>query len=64
MHTVFNLEMQVRDKKNRVKKTSHVGVFETIEAIEEAKSKILADKPNTTFEIYPCEHILFKQQSD
>ena len=62
MHTVYNLEMQIRDKKNRVKKTSHVGVFETIEAVEEAKSKELEKKPNVTFEIYPCEHILFKQQ--
>lgn len=62
MHTVYNLEMQVRDKMNRIKKTSHVGVFKTLEEIEVAKTKILVDNPNITFEVYPCEHILFEQQ--
>ena len=62
MHTVYNLEMQVRDKMNRIKKTSHVGVFKTLEEIEVAKSKILIDNPSITFEVYPCEHILFEQQ--
>jgi hypothetical protein len=62
MHTVYNLEMQVRDKMNRIKKTSHVGVFKTLEEIEVAKTKILEDDPNFTFEVYPCEHILFEQQ--
>ncbi len=61
MHTIYNLEMQVRDKMNRIKKTSHVGVFKTLEEIEVAKTKILVDNPNITFEIYPCEHILFEQ---
>ena len=64
MHTVYNLEMQVRDKMNRLKKTSHVGVYLTLEEIGVAKSKILADNPNVTFEVYPCEHILFEQQPD
>jgi hypothetical protein len=64
MHTVYNLEMQVRDKMNRLKKTSHVGVFKTLEEIEVAKSKVLVDNPNVTFEVYPCEHILFEQQPD
>jgi hypothetical protein len=64
MHTVYNLEMQVRDKMNRIKKTSHVGVFKTLEEIEVAKTKILVDNPNITFEVYPCEHILFEQQPD
>ena len=64
MHTVYNLEMQVRDKMNRLKKTSHVGVYHTLEEIGVAKSKILADNPNVTFEVYPCEHILFEQQPD
>jgi hypothetical protein len=64
MHTVYNLEMQIRDKKNRIKKTSHVGVYSTLEEIENAKTKMLEAKPNITFEVYPCEHILFKQQSD
>jgi len=64
MHTVYNLEMQVRDKMNRIKKTSHVGVYLTLEEIEVAKTKILLDNPNVTFEVYPCEHILFEQQPD
>jgi hypothetical protein len=38
MHTVYNLEMQVRDKMNRIKKTSHVGVYSTLEEIEVAKN--------------------------
>ena len=64
MHTVYNLEMQVRDKMNRIKKTSHVGVYSTLEEIEVAKTKVLDDNPNVTFEVYPCEHILFEQQPD
>ena len=64
MHTVYNLEMQVRDKMNRLKKTSHVGVYSTLEEIEVAKTKVLVDNPNVTFEVYPCEHILFEQRSD
>ncbi len=60
MHTVYNLEMQIRDKMNRVKKTSHVGVFKTLEEIEVAKTKILEDKSNITFEVYPVEHFLFE----
>ena len=63
MHTVYNLEMQVRDKKNRIKKTSHVSVFKTLQEIEVAKTKILEDNPNITFEVYPVEHFLFEQQS-
>ena len=62
MHTVYNLEMQVRDKMNRIKKTSHVGVFKTLEEIEVAKTKILVDNPGITFEVHPVEHILFEQQ--
>ena len=62
MHTVYNLEMQVRDKMNRLKKTSHVGVFETLEEIEVVKTKILVDNPSITFEVHPCGHFLFEQQ--
>ena len=64
MHTVYNLEMQVRDKMNRLKKSSHVGVYGTLEEVEVAKTKVLVDNPNVTFEVYPCEHILFEQQPD
>ena len=63
MHTVYNLEMQVRDKMNRIKKTSHVGVYSTLEEIEVTKTRVLEDNPTVTFEVYPCEHILFEQQS-
>lgn len=61
MYTVYNLEMQMRDKMQRIKKTAHVGVFSSLEAIENAKNKILENAPGTTFEVYPCEHILFEQ---
>ena len=64
MHTVYNLEMQVRDKMNRIKKTTHVGVYSSIEEVEIAKTKALASNPGVTFEVYPCEHILFEQRSD
>jgi hypothetical protein len=64
MHTVYNLEMQVRDKMNRIKKSSHVGVYGSLEDIETAKVKTLAEHPSVTFEVYPCEHILFEQQPD
>jgi hypothetical protein len=64
MHTVFNLEMQVRDKMKRIKKTSHVGVYSTLEEIEKAKAKVLETNPNVTFEVYSCEHILFERQPD
>ena len=56
--------MQVRDKMNRLKKSSHVGVYGTLDEVEVAKTKILADNPSITFEVYPCEHILFEQRSD
>lgn len=61
MYTVYNLEMQTRDKMQRIKKTMHVGVFNSLDAVEIAKNKILESNPGTTFEVYPCEHILFKQ---
>jgi hypothetical protein len=64
MYTVYNLEMQTRDKMNRLKKTSHVGVFNTLEDVEIAKIKVLEINPGTTFEVYLCEHILFEQQPD
>jgi hypothetical protein len=56
--------MQVRDKMNRIKKSSHVGVYGSLEDIETAKVKTLAEHPGVTFEVYPCEHILFEQQPD
>ena len=54
--------MQVRDKMNRIKKTSHIGVYSTLEEIEVAKTKVLNSNPNVTFEVYSCEHILYEQQ--
>ena len=61
MYTVYNLEMQVRDKMKRIKKTMHVGIFRTLEDVESAKRKVTESNPGTTFEVYPCEHILFEQ---
>ena len=57
MHTVYNLEMQVRDKMNRVKKTSHVGIYNSIESMEIAKGKILESNPDNTFEIHFIDHL-------
>ena len=56
MHTVYNLEMQVRDKMNRIKKTSHVGVYDSIENLEVAKSKMLDNYPDNTFEVHSIDH--------
>jgi hypothetical protein len=56
MHTVYNLEMQVRDKMNRLKKTSHVGVYDSIENLEVAKSKMLDINPDNTFEVHFIDH--------
>jgi hypothetical protein len=57
MHTVYNLEMQVRDKMNRLKKTSHVGVFNSIENIEAAKNKMLETNLGNTFDVHYIVHI-------
>ena len=56
MHTVYNLEMQVRDKMNRLKKTSHVGVYNSIENIEAAKSKMLEINPENTFDVHSIDY--------
>ena len=56
MHTVYNLEMQVRDKMNRIKKTSHVGVYNSIKNIEVAKGKMLEINPENTFEVHSIDH--------
>lgn len=55
MHTVYNLEMQVRDKMNRIKKTSHVGVYDSIESLEVAKGKMLESNPDNTFEVHSID---------
>ena len=57
MHTVYNLEMQVRDKMNRLKKTSHVGVYSSIKDIEVAKSKMLEINPDNTFDVHSIDHL-------
>jgi hypothetical protein len=56
MHTVYNLEMQVRDKMSRIKKTSHVGVYNSIENLEIAKSKMLESNPGNTFDVHSIDH--------
>ena len=48
--------MQVRDKMNRLKKTSHVGVYDSIENLEVAKSKMLDINPDNTFEVHSIDH--------
>ena len=49
--------MQVRDKMNRIKKTSHVGVFDSIEDIEIAKGKMLEINLDNTFEVHSINHL-------
>ena len=48
--------MQVRDKMNRIKKTSHVGVYDSIEDIEVAKGKMLGINPENTFDVHSINH--------
>ena len=57
MHTVYNLEVQVRDKMNRIKKTSHVGVFNSFESLEIAKIKMLESNPGNTFDVHSIDHL-------
>ena len=49
---------------NRSKKTVHVGVYSTLDAVEIAKQGILDEHPNVAFEIYTSEHILFEPQPE
>jgi len=57
MHTVYNLEMQVRDKMNRIKKTSHVGIYDSIENLEIAKGKMLESNPDSTFDVHLIDYL-------
>jgi hypothetical protein len=57
MHTVYNLEMQVRDKMNRLKKTSHVRVYNSIEDIDVAKNKLSVINPENTFDVHSIDHL-------
>ena len=57
MHTVYNLEMQVRDKMSRLKKTSHIGVYDSIENIEVAKGKMLEINPENTFDVHLIDYL-------
>jgi len=57
MHTVYNLEMQVRDKMNRLKKTSHVGVYNSIEDIDVAKNKLSVINPENTFDVHSIDYL-------
>ena len=40
MRSIFNLEYSILDKIGRAKKTTHVGIFDSIDTIEKAKSDI------------------------
>lgn len=60
MSVVYNLESKVIDKLGRAKKTEHVGVFDTMEKVEEAKRRILESNPGVIFEVYFCEHLFSK----
>jgi len=60
MHTVYNLEFKVLDKLGRLKKSVHVGVFDDLNKLDKVKGQIAASNPGVTFEVYPCEHIIFE----
>lgn len=64
MTPVYILEYKTLDIMNRSKKTAHVGVYSTLDAVEIAKQGILDEHPNVAFEIYTSEHILFEPQSE
>ena len=49
--------MQIRDKMNRLKKTSHVGVYNSIEDLELAKSKMLESNSGNTFDVHSIDHL-------
>lgn len=62
MKQVYNLEAQVLDKLGRVKKTMHIGVYDSLESLELAKLCTSQSNPGITFQVHICEHILFEQQ--
>jgi hypothetical protein len=64
MTPVYILEYKTLDSMNRSKKTVHVGVYSTLEAVEAAKQIVLNEQPNVSFEIYTSEHILFESQPE
>lgn len=58
MRTVYNLECVVVDKLGRAKQTKHVGVYSSLEEVENAKQTLLkATTLPLKFEVYFIEHI-------
>ena len=58
MRTTYNLECVILDKMGRTKKVSHVGIFSSMELVEEAKTKLIneyGDK-NVSFNIHIIEN--------
>lgn len=60
MRSTYILEHKTVDKLGRFKKAVHIGAFKTLEAVEIAKSSILANIPTAVFEIYISDHIIFE----
>lgn len=56
MKTVYNLEYKILDKLGRQKSSHHVGVFDTLEKVEE-KKKELYHLNHIIFEVYTIEHL-------
>jgi hypothetical protein len=55
---VYNLEYSVLDKIGRAKKSTHVGVFASVPAVEEAKAKIMREtKEEVSFNVYVIEDV-------
>ena len=58
MRTTYNLECVILDKMGRTKKVSHVGIFSSMESVEEAKTKLISEHGdrNVSFNIHIIEN--------
>lgn len=57
MRTVYHLEYVITDKLGRAKHTKHVGVYSTIEQVEEVKQIILSTDSTVSFKVHIIEHL-------
>ena len=60
MNSVYILEYKIHDKLGRTKKTCHVGVYDSLDKLEQAKVSVVSNTENVVFTVYNSEHILFK----
>ena len=58
MRTVFVLEYKDIDSKGREKNATHVGVFSSVDKLEEAKSNIISQLGSKiSFQVYDSETV-------